>query len=266
MTAKNIPWSLAENGILLERVKENCDSRGRPRWAYVAKGLPGRTAQEARCRYRRITDARVRRERGERFRNKCHACGQPRRGHVCPGVKSTRDAASSQDIDDDFDEDFGEEEDELGGPSDALPVDPEAADALGLGPLAPVLATAGILGEKTKASKPKKKVTIASPPSLPSAAEGAASESEEDKEEEEEYPALPDMVPIQRTPSLAQFPLMDDDLSAWLQNAWNASTVGEQLRRLGSMSTYIDTYYDDLASKQSSSPLPPVGAPEIECF
>ena len=38
--------------------------------------------------------------------------------------------------------------------------------------LAPVLATAGILGGKTKASKPMKKVTIASPPSLPSAAEG----------------------------------------------------------------------------------------------
>ena len=83
--AKNIPWTLQENSILIERVTQNTDSRGRPNWAYVAKGLPGRSPQEARYRYRRITDAKVRRERGESFKNKCSTCGQPRRGHVCPG-------------------------------------------------------------------------------------------------------------------------------------------------------------------------------------
>ena len=86
--AKNIPWTLHENSILIERVTQNTDSRGRPNWAYVAKGLPGRSPQEARCRYRRITDAKVRRERGESFRNVCHTCGLPRRGHVCPGPPS----------------------------------------------------------------------------------------------------------------------------------------------------------------------------------
>lgn len=83
---KNVPWTYDENDILLMRVQEYIDSRGRPRWAQVAKGLPGRTAQEARCRYRRISDAELRRKRGESFRNKCHTCGQLRRGHVCPGV------------------------------------------------------------------------------------------------------------------------------------------------------------------------------------
>ena len=90
---KNVPWTYDENGVLLMRVHEYVDSRGRPRWAQVAKGLPGRTAQEACCRYRRISDAETRRKRGESFRNKCHTCGQTRRGHVCPGVTlASRDA------------------------------------------------------------------------------------------------------------------------------------------------------------------------------
>lgn len=90
---KNVPWTYDENGVLLMRVNDYVDSRGRPRWAQVAKGLPGRSAQEARCRYRRISDAETRRKRGESFRNKCHTCGQTRRGHVCPGVTiASRDA------------------------------------------------------------------------------------------------------------------------------------------------------------------------------
>ena len=54
---KNVNWTYDENRVLLMSVHEYVDSRGRPRWAQVAKGLPGRTAQEARCRYRRISDA-----------------------------------------------------------------------------------------------------------------------------------------------------------------------------------------------------------------
>mmetsp|Transcript_17859 Transcript_17859/g.36297 ORF Transcript_17859/g.36297 Transcript_17859/m.36297 type:complete len:266 (+) Transcript_17859:129-926(+) len=84
--AKNVPWTYDENDTLLNRVKDYIDSRGRPKWAAVAEGLPGRTAQEARCRYRRISDAETRRKKGESFRNKCLTCGQLRRGHVCPGV------------------------------------------------------------------------------------------------------------------------------------------------------------------------------------
>lgn len=85
MMPRNDPWNFQENNTLFSLVKENLDSRGRPKWQLVANGLPGRTAQQARCRWRRIEDARHRKSRGEKFRNKCHVCGQLRRGHNCPG-------------------------------------------------------------------------------------------------------------------------------------------------------------------------------------
>lgn len=87
-----VSWTLEENEALLRLVTEEVDDRGRPRWAMVAKGLPGRTAQEARCRWRRISDAQNRRERGDKtcFRNKCHACGQFRRGHVCTAMSDAK--------------------------------------------------------------------------------------------------------------------------------------------------------------------------------
>lgn len=88
--SNNAPWSFEENVTLLKRVKAKVDSLGRPKWADVAEGLPNRSAQEARCRYRRIIDAERRRLRGERFRNVCHKCGQLRRGHVCTGPTTTK--------------------------------------------------------------------------------------------------------------------------------------------------------------------------------
>lgn len=93
--SKNIPWTYEENTILLKRVSENIDARGRPRWAHVAKGLDNRTPQEARCRYRRIVDAVKRKARGEKFRNVCHLCGQTRRGHVCTHLRLDKAAATS---------------------------------------------------------------------------------------------------------------------------------------------------------------------------
>lgn len=89
ITPRNHPWEFQENNTLFSLVKENIDSRGRPKWGAVAKGLPGRTAQQARCRWRRIEDARSRRSRGEKFRNICQVCGELRRGHNCPGVISS---------------------------------------------------------------------------------------------------------------------------------------------------------------------------------
>ena len=93
---KNEPWTYEENEILLVRMRDShcLDSRGRPKWDLVAEGLPGRTAQEARCRWRRMNDAKKRRKGGETFRNKCSTCGQPRRGHICPGVNSAALAPS----------------------------------------------------------------------------------------------------------------------------------------------------------------------------
>jgi hypothetical protein len=85
---KNKPWTYDENETLLMLVRDPtlADRRGRPKWAQVAKGLPGRSAQEARCRWRRISDAETRRKRGETFHNRCRTCGQLRRGHICPGA------------------------------------------------------------------------------------------------------------------------------------------------------------------------------------
>ena len=92
---KREPWTYDENAILLVRLSDShcLDSRGRPKWAQVAKGLPGRTPQEARCRWRRMNDAKTRRKGGETFRNKCSTCGLSRRGHICPGVNSAAVAA-----------------------------------------------------------------------------------------------------------------------------------------------------------------------------
>ena len=88
-----MPWSLDENETLLARValRECQDKQGRPRWSQVAEGLPGRTPQEARCRWRRIRDAR---KMG--LRNRCRTCGQLRRGHICPGVITSDAAAAHQ--------------------------------------------------------------------------------------------------------------------------------------------------------------------------
>ena len=85
---ENKPWTYDENETLLMLVRDPtlADRRGRPKWAQVAKGLPGRSAQEARCRWRRISDAETRRKRGETFHNRCRTCGQLRRGHICPGA------------------------------------------------------------------------------------------------------------------------------------------------------------------------------------
>lgn len=92
---KAVPWSLDENKTLLARVAlRECQNRqGRPKWSQIAEGLPGRTPQEARCRWRRIREARDCVELGETRRNSCLTCGQLRRGHICPGVTPDADAA-----------------------------------------------------------------------------------------------------------------------------------------------------------------------------
>merc|ERR1719218_57565 len=180
---KNVPWSLDENDILLKRVSENTDSRGRPRWAYVAKGLPGRTAQEARCRYRRITDAQVRKARGERFRNICHACGQPRRGHVCPGIRVSAQAREETRVK------FQEPEWELG----ALTAEAAAS------------------------------VSEDEPSQAPADDEiSPAEEADDASDSEEEYPSLPvDCQAISKAPSVMPFP--SDSLNDLVSGWWNAT-------------------------------------------
>lgn len=222
---KNVPWDLEENAILLRRVKEQTDSRGRPRWAHVAKGLPGRTPQEARCRYRRITDAQARRERGERFRNKCHVCGQSRRGHVCTGVMGK--AASI-----------------------ALAKSDENS--------APTLEISTVPIVEVKKEKVVKVVKAPSPPAAKKA--GPVEPPADDPlcyecvDEEDVLPALP--LPIQKAPSKMEWTADGslDELVAKMHAAW-APPSPPSLKRLPSMSSYIDAYYDE--GRQLDGPVEP---------
>ena len=54
-----------------------------PKWKHIVKKLPGRTVSSVRNRWQRIEKGRKLREEGQEFKNRCHACGQPKRGHIC---------------------------------------------------------------------------------------------------------------------------------------------------------------------------------------
>merc|ERR1719265_1154128 len=54
-----------------------------PMWSKIVKQLPGRTVSSVRNRWQRIEKGRKQREAGIVSKNRCHACGQPKRGHVC---------------------------------------------------------------------------------------------------------------------------------------------------------------------------------------
>ena len=50
-------WTAAETELLRELVEEHTDAGGYPRWANIAQGLPGRNAQESRCRWQRVRNS-----------------------------------------------------------------------------------------------------------------------------------------------------------------------------------------------------------------
>ncbi|KAL1512072.1 hypothetical protein AB1Y20_005345 [Prymnesium parvum] len=54
-----------------------------PRWSLIAANFPGRTVSSVRNRYIRLhAGARIR-DAGHITKNRCHACGKPKRGHIC---------------------------------------------------------------------------------------------------------------------------------------------------------------------------------------
>ena len=71
-------WSPEEDQIILSVV-----SREGPKWGRVLLALPWRTVPSIRNRWQRMENGRKLRESGVESKNRCHACGQPRRGHVC---------------------------------------------------------------------------------------------------------------------------------------------------------------------------------------
>jgi len=71
-------WSPDEDQIILEMV----NAEG-PKWSRIVQRLPGRTVSSVRNRWQRIEKGRKLREAGVESKNRCHACGEPKRGHVC---------------------------------------------------------------------------------------------------------------------------------------------------------------------------------------
>ena len=192
-------------------------------------GFSGRTAQEARCRYRRITDAQVRRQRGETFRNKCHTCGQPRRGHVCPGAPSITGPRI-------FDR--------------PIKCEPVVNPVVEMPPPPP---------------QPPKKARPAPAPS-PDFEEAPDFEAPavSDYEDEDDYPALP--LSIMRNPSLMTCSPDKTlhDLAPRVYQAWNSSGVGENLRRLPSIGGEIGAFYGGVPGGSVFGESSPLRGMELE--
>jgi len=85
---KEVPWTQAEDEMLMGGVETNRDDQNRPAWSVISKKLKAagfdRSAQQARCRYMRMERGRVKREQGK-AKNYCKTCGQLRAGHICTG-------------------------------------------------------------------------------------------------------------------------------------------------------------------------------------
>eukprot|EP00316_Scyphosphaera_apsteinii_P020395 CAMPEP_0119311312 /NCGR_PEP_ID=MMETSP1333-20130426/22038_1 /TAXON_ID=418940 /ORGANISM="Scyphosphaera apsteinii, Strain RCC1455" /LENGTH=366 /DNA_ID=CAMNT_0007315661 /DNA_START=68 /DNA_END=1168 /DNA_ORIENTATION=+ len=71
-------WAPEEDQIILDMV----NSEG-PKWSRIVQRLPGRSVSSVRNRWQRIEKGRKLREQGVESKNRCHACGEPKRGHVC---------------------------------------------------------------------------------------------------------------------------------------------------------------------------------------
>jgi len=245
---KNVPWTYDENDILLMRVRDYVDSRGRPKWAAVAKGLPGRTAQEARCRYRRISDAETRRKRGESFRNKCHTCGQLRRGHVCPGVTvASRDAKLAAARAPEVQRSTPEQATEAVATPQHLEikVKEEAPGAVEEPKCAPC---AEPVAQKLEVEVSFEKLEV------------SAGDLEDSKtaDEVEAFPALPNAM---QSPSVMS---ADNSVKEWLTKFEGAgpSSLDTDLKRLPSMNSYIESFFnteEDLLLNAPKDSLPGLG-------
>lgn len=75
-------WSFQEDNRLTDLVQKCTDAAGRPRWKEIAANLGSRTAQECRCRWRRLREGEEHMRLGK-SKNRCSRCGMLRRGHSC---------------------------------------------------------------------------------------------------------------------------------------------------------------------------------------
>jgi len=71
-------WTPEEDHVILEM-----HAQEGPKWSQIVQALPGRTISSVRNRWQRLEKGRKLREAGLESRNRCHACGKPKRGHIC---------------------------------------------------------------------------------------------------------------------------------------------------------------------------------------
>ena len=71
-------WEPEEDHIIMQMVLQEG-----PKWKLIVKQLPGRTVSSVRNRWQRIEKGRKLRDEGAELKNRCHACGEPKRGHIC---------------------------------------------------------------------------------------------------------------------------------------------------------------------------------------
>lgn len=71
-------WTPEEDHVILEM-----HAQDGPKWSQIVQALPGRTISSVRNRWQRLEKGRKLREAGLESRNRCHACGKPKRGHIC---------------------------------------------------------------------------------------------------------------------------------------------------------------------------------------
>ena len=80
-------WELEEDNII-----EKMLDRVGPKWKLIVKELPGRNVTSMRKRFERMLKGQKMREDDAMYqtgflKNRCRACGQPKRGHTCLAKK-----------------------------------------------------------------------------------------------------------------------------------------------------------------------------------
>ena len=86
-----VPWTLAEDRMLLALAERERDALDRPAWKAISQKLNEagfeRTPQMARCRHLRIRRGNAQKASGK-AKNYCKLCGQLRSGHLCTGTRA----------------------------------------------------------------------------------------------------------------------------------------------------------------------------------
>ena len=84
------PWMPEDDIAIMQLLKEMG-----PRWGTIAARFPGRTVSSVRNRFLRLDAGHKLRQAGQMTKNRCHTCGQPKKGHICVQKMKERDVTAS---------------------------------------------------------------------------------------------------------------------------------------------------------------------------